>query len=218
MKEQRSMRGRFAPLLVLIALLAGCAAPRPTTPVQVKILAINDFHGNLKPPQGGIRITRPAGSEQDDQRAGRRRRAPGHRGRRVAREEPEPHLRRRGRPGRRHAAAVGAVPRRADDRGAGPDGAGGQRGRQPRVRQGRVPSCCACSAAAAIRPTAARGRSRSGGARFQYLAASIVDTRTGKPLLPAYHVKRFQGIPVAFIGLTLKDTPHHRRAGRRGRA
>ena len=26
-------------------------------------------------------------------------------------------------------------------------------------------------------------------------------------MLPAYHVKRFQGIPVAFIGLTLKDTP-----------
>ena len=31
--------------------------------------------------------------------------------------------------------------------------------------------------------------------------------RSGKTLLPAYHVKRFQGIPVAFIGLTLKDTP-----------
>ena len=27
------------------------------------------------------------------------------------------------------------------------------------------------------------------------------------PLLPSTHVKRFQGIPVAFIGLTLKDTP-----------
>ena len=59
MKEQRSMRGRFAPLLVLIALLAACATPRPTTPVQVKILAINDFHGNLRPPQGGIRIRDP---------------------------------------------------------------------------------------------------------------------------------------------------------------
>src|SRR5688572_23293064 len=59
MKEQRSMRGRFTPLLVLIALLAACATPRPTTPVQVKILAINDFHGNLRPPQGGIRIRDP---------------------------------------------------------------------------------------------------------------------------------------------------------------
>ena len=41
---------------------------------------------------------------------------------------------------------------------------------------------------------------------------------SGKTLFPAYHVKRFQGIPVAFIGLTLKDTPQHRGAGRRGRA
>jgi 5'-nucleotidase len=45
------------------------------------------------------------------------------------------------------------------------------------------------------------------GAQFQYLAASTVDTASGKTLLPAYHVKSFQGIPVAFIGLTLKDTP-----------
>ena len=30
---------------------------------------------------------------------------------------------------------------------------------------------------------------------------------SGKTLFPAYYVKRFQGIPVAFIGLTLKDTP-----------
>ena len=45
------------------------------------------------------------------------------------------------------------------------------------------------------------------GAQFHWLAASTVDTRSGQTLLPAYHVKRFQGIPVAFIGLTLKDTP-----------
>ena len=53
------MRALAAPWLVLLALLAACATPPPTTPVQVKILAINDFHGNLKPPQGGIRIRDP---------------------------------------------------------------------------------------------------------------------------------------------------------------
>ena len=36
------------------------AAPSATQPVNVKILAINDFHGNLKPPRGGIRIKDPA--------------------------------------------------------------------------------------------------------------------------------------------------------------
>src|SRR5262245_4617999 len=44
------------------------------------------------------------------------------------------------------------------------------------------------------------------GAKFRYLAASTVDTRTGATLLPAYEVKEFDGIPVAFIGLTLRDT------------
>jgi 5'-nucleotidase len=45
------------------------------------------------------------------------------------------------------------------------------------------------------------------GAKFRYLAASTIDSATGKTIFPAYHVKRFDGIPVAFIGLTLKDTP-----------
>ena len=52
-----------------------------------------------------------------------------------------------------------------------------------------------------------RGPSKFAGAKFRYLAASTIDRRTGKTLLPAYEVKEFEGIPVAFIGLTLKDTP-----------
>src|ERR1700675_5080334 len=31
-----------------------------TAPVDVRILAINDFHGNLRPPPGGIQIADPA--------------------------------------------------------------------------------------------------------------------------------------------------------------
>lgn len=45
------------------------------------------------------------------------------------------------------------------------------------------------------------------GARFRYLAASTIDRSTGKPLLPAYEIRRFGGVPVGFIGLTLKATP-----------
>ncbi len=45
------------------------------------------------------------------------------------------------------------------------------------------------------------------GAKFQWLSANVVITATGRTLLPAYGVKRFQGVPVAFIGMTLKDTP-----------
>jgi 5'-nucleotidase len=46
------------------------------------------------------------------------------------------------------------------------------------------------------------------GATFHYLAASTIETATGKTIFPAYEIKEFDGIPVAFIGLTLKGTPN----------
>jgi 5'-nucleotidase len=46
-----------------------------------------------------------------------------------------------------------------------------------------------------------------GGARFHYLAANVIDVATNKPLLPAYEIRKFDGVPIAFIGLTLKGTP-----------
>jgi 5'-nucleotidase len=46
------------------------------------------------------------------------------------------------------------------------------------------------------------------GAKFRYLAASTIDRRTGQTLFPAYAIKEFEGIPVAFIGLALKNTPN----------
>ncbi|QID16257.1 bifunctional metallophosphatase/5'-nucleotidase [Nitrogeniibacter mangrovi] len=45
------------------------------------------------------------------------------------------------------------------------------------------------------------------GARFQFLAANVVDEATGKTLFPAYKVMNFKGNKVAFIGMTLKGTP-----------
>jgi 5'-nucleotidase len=45
------------------------------------------------------------------------------------------------------------------------------------------------------------------GARFKYLAANVIEESTGKSFLPAYEIRRFGGVPVAFIGLTLKGTP-----------
>ncbi|NVN88262.1 MAG: 5'-nucleotidase C-terminal domain-containing protein [Rhodopseudomonas sp.] len=46
------------------------------------------------------------------------------------------------------------------------------------------------------------------GARFKYLAASTVETATGQTIFPAYAIREFGGIPVGFIGLTLKGTPN----------
>lgn len=45
------------------------------------------------------------------------------------------------------------------------------------------------------------------GATFQYLAANVRYTDTDQTLLPPYRVKRIGGIPVAFIGVTLRGTP-----------
>ena len=45
------------------------------------------------------------------------------------------------------------------------------------------------------------------GADFQFLAANVIDDSTGNTIFPAYGVREFQGIRVAFIGLTLEGTP-----------
>lgn len=45
------------------------------------------------------------------------------------------------------------------------------------------------------------------GAKYKWLSANVIDTATGKTLLPAYGIKTFNGVKVAFIGMTLKGTP-----------
>ena len=47
----------------------------------------------------------------------------------------------------------------------------------------------------------------SQGADFRFLAANVVDDNTANTIFPAYGVREFQGIRVAFIGLTLEGTP-----------
>jgi 5'-nucleotidase len=45
------------------------------------------------------------------------------------------------------------------------------------------------------------------GAKFKWLSANVISTATGQPLLAPYAIKWFRRIPVAFIGMTLKETP-----------
>ncbi len=45
------------------------------------------------------------------------------------------------------------------------------------------------------------------GAQFKWLSANVIETATGHTLLPAYGIKSFNGVKVAFIGMTLKGTP-----------
>jgi 5'-nucleotidase len=51
------------------------------------------------------------------------------------------------------------------------------------------------------------------GASFRYLAANVIDQRTGRTFFPGYAVKQFdagggRSISVGFIGLVLRDTPN----------
>jgi len=45
------------------------------------------------------------------------------------------------------------------------------------------------------------------GANFPYVNANVVDAETGEPLIKPYVIRRVQGMPVAFIGAVLKETP-----------
>jgi 5'-nucleotidase len=194
--------------LVAAACLAGCATPRATAPVPVpvRVLAINDFHGHLRPPPGGLRtadparpgqpLTLPAGGAEHlatavaELRAG----SPNHifvaAGDLVgatpllsALFHDEPTIESLGLMGL-EAAAVG---NHEFDKGAA---------ELLRLQRGGCHPSAGC-----------QGPRPFQGARFQYLAASTVVASTGLTLLPAYHVKRFQGVPVAFVGLTLEGTP-----------
>jgi 5'-nucleotidase len=46
-----------------------------------------------------------------------------------------------------------------------------------------------------------------GGARFRFLAANVVRADSGTTLFPPYAIRKFGGIKVGFIGMTLEGTP-----------
>ena len=45
------------------------------------------------------------------------------------------------------------------------------------------------------------------GADFEFLAANVINDITGDTLFPAYTIRNYQGVKVAFIGMTLEGTP-----------
>ena len=45
------------------------------------------------------------------------------------------------------------------------------------------------------------------GAHYKWLSANVIENVTGRTLLPPYGIKTFNGVKVAFIGMTLKGTP-----------
>lgn len=201
------MRFRLLQALGAAALtLAAVALARSAEPVQLRILAINDFHGNLTPPPGGIRITDPEDNAKKltIQAGGAEYMAT---------------LVKRLREGRSNSIFVaagdliGASPllsamfhdeptiEALSDMGLALSAVGNHEfdeGKDEllRMQNGGCHPVDQC-----------QGPHPFTGAKFHYLAASTFEKATGRTIFPPYEIRTFDGIPVAFIGLTLKATP-----------
>jgi len=197
----------LAALMLAMALEPCSRAEAQAAPVELRILAINDFHGYLQPPPGGIRIADP-----DDK------------SKKIAVEaggaEQMATLVKQLRAGAKNTIFVAA----GDLIGASPflsalfhD--------EPTIESLSMMGLEVASVGnhefdegkeellrmqnGGCHPTdGCQGPHPFLGAKFRYLAASTIEKNTGKTVFPPYAIRQFEGIPVAFIGLTLKGTPN----------
>ena len=192
-------------LAIMMALAASSLAQSPA-PVDLRILAINDFHGYIRPPPGGIttadpedktkKITVPAGgAEHMATLVGQLRE--GHKNTIFvaagdligaspflsAMFHDEPTIEALSMMG----LNISSVGNHEFDEG---------KDELLRMQNGGCHPVDKC-----------QGPHPFTGAKFRYLAASTFEKSSGKTVFPPYEIRSFDGIPVAFIGLTLKDTP-----------
>jgi 5'-nucleotidase len=204
----RNMRALLRPILafVITTALTASSLAQTAAPIDLRILAINDFHGYLRPSPGGIVIADPEDNTKKITVA-------------AGGAEHMATLVSQLREGRRNTIFVAA----GDLIGASPflsamfhdeptiealsmmglelSSVGNHEfdeGRDEllRMQNGGCHPVDKC-----------QGPHPFKGAKFHYLAASTIEKRTGKTVFPAYEIRQFDGIPVAFIGLTLKGTP-----------
>ena len=210
---------RLAPLLASLV-LAACASVPPgsapladSQPLQVKLIAFNDFHGNLEPP--GATIRAPEGG--------------------LSPEATNHDVLVPAGGGARFATVIRALAARnpnhaivssGDLIGASPlvsalfldeptieamnligvdFNSVGNHEFDRGVAELKRKQTGGCERfVASLEPC--RAGHRFEGAKFQYLAANVIDKVTGKPIFPAYGIKTFEGVRIGFIGLTLKGT------------
>ncbi len=211
----RHAAAALATCLLATCLLAACSTPPaapPGTPLRVKVLALNDFHGNLKAPPGGVRIVDPASPAGP---AGVQRRINVPAGGAAAMATLLDTLRAQN-PNNIFVAAgdlVGASPLlsslfRDEPTIEAMNLLGLEASAMGNHELDRGPAELLRLQAGGCHPSdGCKGPLPFAGATFQYLAANTIVRASGQTLLPPYFVKRFEGIPVAFIGVTLKGTP-----------
>ncbi|QIO35557.1 bifunctional metallophosphatase/5'-nucleotidase [Bradyrhizobium sp. 1(2017)] len=188
-----------------IALATLPASAQTAAPVELRILAINDFHGNLRPPPGGIRIGDPEDKAKKVMVA-------------AGGAEYMATLVKQLREGHKNTIFVAA----GDLIGASPF-LSAMFHDEPSIESLSMMGLAISSVGnhefdegktellrmqnGGCHPLdGCQGPHPFTGAKFSYLAASTIETATGKSVLPPYEIREFEGIPVAFIGLTLKET------------
>lgn len=202
------MRSVFLSLACALA-LGACSslsqsAPQYTGPVEVHLLAINDFHGNLEPPTGGARIFNPANPSRPAS-------VPAGGSARLASAVAE--LSRQPNPIMVAAGdIIGASPllsslfhdepaiESMSQMGLALTTVGNHEFDEGwkelrRMQEGGCHPVDGCQGPAPFR-----------GAKFQYLAASTY-LEDGSRLFPPYAIRTLGGVKVGFIGLTLEGTP-----------
>ena len=202
---RRSLLQILAAATLAVALYPVARAAAQSAPVELRILAINDFHGNLRPPPGGIRIADPndktkkvavaAGGAEHMATLVKQLRQPVKNTILVAAGDligaspllsamfhDEPTIESLSLMG----MELASVGNHEFDEG---------KDELLRMQNGGCNGEDTC-----------RGPEPFKGAAFHYLAASTIDKATGKTVFPAFEIREFEGIPVGFIGLTLKGT------------
>ena len=190
----------FAGLVFAWLGLSSCVQA-PAVPIAVAIFAINDFHGNLMPPQGGFPdpatgTSIPAGGAEYLATLIHQLRARQPNSIFVAAGDligasPALSSRYQDEPAIEALSLMGleasSVGNHEFDKGSA---------ELLRLQNG------GCNASAGC-----KGPRPFTGAGFRYLSANVVVSATGKTLFAPYYIKSFGGVRIAFIGLTLKGTP-----------
>ncbi len=191
--------------LVLALALAGCASTPPAPGIEINLVALNDFHGNLEPSR--FTFTPPGAAASVTLQAGG---AAAMSGALAAWRREDPNL-----------VFVAA----GDLVGASP-ALSSMWADEPAIEAMNMLGLTASSlgnhefdpgtvellrqqngGCVSPRPDkACKLAPTFGGAKFQYLGANVLVTQTGKTLMPATSIVDVKGVKVGLIGAVLKDT------------
>ena len=211
-------RAAAAALALVLVGLAACVVPGASRPVTVKIIALNDYHGQLESPgsfaasaDAPVSARQPVGGAEFIAAHVARLKATNPNNGVVAAGDligatpmisglffDEPAVETLNRIGLEFTS----VGNHEFDKG---------QAELLRLQTGGCKPAPGATDGKAIDPNSCRGAVVGTpvpfeGAKFQWLSANVITRSTGMPLLPAYGVKRFAGVPVAFIGMTLRGT------------